>query len=102
MKRKVLVLSPFVLLLLGFALMKILVSFKAEKPKRNSEINPRVVVTQLVSLGNVPAHLTTFGTLATSQPVSLISEVSGTIQAGNVPFQPAQSFKKRGSAPKSR
>ncbi len=94
MKRKVLVLSPFVLLLLGFALMKILVSFKAEKPKRNSEINPRVVVTQLVSLGNVPAHLTTFGTLATSQPVSLISEVSGTIQAGNVPFQPAQSFKK--------
>ncbi|NQV49405.1 MAG: HlyD family efflux transporter periplasmic adaptor subunit [Candidatus Marinimicrobia bacterium] len=94
MKRKMLVLSPLILLLVGFALMKVLVSFKAEKPKRNSEIKPRVVATQVVSLSNVPARLSTYGTLATSQPVTLISEVSGTILAGDVPFQPAQSFKK--------
>ncbi len=94
MKRKALILSPLILLVVGFIIMKILVSFKAEKPKRNSQVTPRVVATSVVSLGEVPAKLTTYGTLASSQPVSLISEVSGTLQAGDIPFQPAQSFKK--------
>ena len=74
--------------------MKILFSFKAEKPKRNSQITPRIVATSVVSLGEVPAKLTTYGTLASSQPVTLISEVSGTLQAGDIAFQPAQSFKR--------
>ncbi|MBC8376071.1 MAG: HlyD family efflux transporter periplasmic adaptor subunit [FCB group bacterium] len=94
MKRKALVLTPLVLLVGGFIIMKILFSFKAEKPKRNAQITPRIVVTTVVSLGEVPAKLTTYGTLASSQPVSLISEVSGTLQAGDIPFQPAQSFKR--------
>ncbi|MBT3253759.1 MAG: HlyD family efflux transporter periplasmic adaptor subunit [Candidatus Marinimicrobia bacterium] len=94
MKRKALILSPLVLLVGGFIIMKILFSFKAEKPKRNSQITPRIVATSVVSLGEVPAKLTTYGTLASSQPVTLISEVSGTLQAGDIAFQPAQSFKR--------
>ena len=94
MKRKALILSPLVLLVGGFIIMKILFSFKAEKPKRNSQITPRIVATSVVSLGEVPAKLTTYGTLASSQPVKLISEVSGTLQAGDIAFQPAQSFKR--------
>ena len=94
MKRKVLVISPILLLVIGFILMKVLMSFKAEKPKRNSQLKPRVVATELVVLSDVSAHLKTFGTLASSQPVTLISEVSGTLQPGNVTFQPAQSFSK--------
>lgn len=93
MKRKILVLSPLLLLFIGFVLMRVLSSFKDEKPKRSSQIRPRTVAAAIVELKEVPAHLTTFGTLASSQPVTLISEVSGTLQAGDIKFQPAQSFK---------
>ncbi len=94
MKRKILVISPIVLLVVGYLIMQVLLSFKEDKPKRSSQVRPRVVATQLVILGEVPAKLTTFGSLASSQPVTLISEVSGTIQAGDIPFQSSQSFKK--------
>ncbi len=94
MKRKVLVISPILVLVIGFVIMKVLVSFKEDKPKRNSQVKPRIVATKAVELGDVPARLKTFGTLATSQPISLISEVSGKLQPGDVVFQPAQSFNK--------
>ncbi|NQV16431.1 efflux RND transporter periplasmic adaptor subunit [bacterium] len=94
MKRKILVLAPLILILFGIVSMRLLSSFEDEKPKRNTQIKPRVVATEIVSLGDVPAKLTTFGTLASSQPISLTSEVSGTLQPGDIPFLPAQSFKK--------
>lgn len=94
MKRKLIVLSPVIILLLAFLVMKVLSSFKDEQPKRGAMVKPRLVETQIVALDDVPASLTTFGTLASSQPVTLISEVSGTLKAGNIKFQPAQSFKK--------
>ena len=94
MKRKLIVLSPVILVVLGFAVMKVLMSFKEDQPKRSAVVKPRLVETQIVELGDVPASLTTFGTLASSQPVSLISEVSGTLKSGTIKFQPAQSFKK--------
>jgi len=94
MKRKLIVVSPLIILILAFLVMKVLGSFKAEQPKRSAVVKPRLVETQIVELGDVPASLTTFGTLASSQPVSLISEVSGTLKPGTIKFQPAQSFKK--------
>jgi len=94
MKRKLIVLSPLIILVLAYLVMKVLASFKDEPSKRVASVKPRMVETRIVSLGDVPASLTTFGTLASSQPVSLISEVSGTLQAGAIKFQPAQSFKK--------
>lgn len=94
MNRKLTVLAPIILLVVGIIVMRLLMSFKEEAPKRSSQIHPRAVTTSLVSKGDVAAQLTTFGTLASSQPVTLISEVSGTLQAGDISFQPAQSFKK--------
>jgi len=94
MKRKVILIVPVILILVGFLIMRVLMSFKEEQPKRNAMIKPRSVETQIIRLGEVPATLTTYGTLASSQPISLISEVSGTLQTGDVKFQPAQSFKK--------
>jgi len=94
MKRKLIVVSPLIILVLAFLVMKVLTSFKEEQPKRSATVKPRLVETQIVELGDVPASLTTFGTLASSQPVSLISEVSGTLKPGTIKFQPAQSFKK--------
>ncbi len=94
MKRKLIVLSPVIILVVAYLVMMILMSFKIEQPKRTAMVNPRLVETRIVELGDVPATLTTFGTLASSQPVSLISEVSGTLKPGTIKFQPAQSFKK--------
>lgn len=94
MKRKLLVLSPIIILVIAYVAMKLLASFKEEKPKRSAMVKPRLVETKVVTLADIPASLVTFGTLASSQPVSLISEVSGTLQAGSVKFQPSQSFKK--------
>lgn len=94
MKRKLLVLSPLIILVLAYVTMKLLASFKEEKPKRSATVKPRVVETEIVALEDVPASLVTFGTLSSSQPVTLISEVSGTLLSGNVKFQPSQSFNK--------
>lgn len=94
MKRKIIVLSPIIVLVVGFILMRVLSSFKEEKPKRASQIRPRLVNTEVIQLADVPATLSTFGTLESSQPVTLISEVSGTLQEGAIKFQPAQSFNK--------
>ena len=94
MKRKLIVISPVIILILAYLIMKVLSSFKEEQPKRTAMVKPRLVETQIVKLGDVKASLTTFGTLASSQPVTLISEVSGTLKSGTIKFQPAQSFKK--------
>ena len=94
MKRKLIVMSPVIIVVLAYLIMKVLTSFKEEQPKRTAVVKPRLVETQIVDLGDVQASLKTFGTLASSQPVSLISEVSGTLKPGTIKFQPAQSFKK--------
>lgn len=94
MKRKLIVLSPLVLLLIGFIAMRVLSSFQDEKPKRPTVVRPKVVETAVVELQDVNAKLVTYGTIASKQPVTLISEVSGTLLEGDLPFQPAQAFKK--------
>ena len=94
MKRKLLILSPLIVLVVGFIAMKVLGSFKEEKPKRTPQIRPRIVNADVVVNSDVPARLSTFGTLESSQPVLLISEASGKLMQGNVKFQPAQTFKK--------
>jgi len=94
MKKIAIILTPIVLLVLGFVTMRVLSSFKEEKPKRSVPIQPRIVETSVVELEEVSARLVTYGTLASRQPVNLIAEVSGTIMEGDIPFQPAQSFRK--------
>ena len=94
MKRKILVLLPILLLALGFFLMRTLISLREEEPKREAPIRPRIVDTKVVQLGDIPAQLVAYGRIASTQPVTLISEVNGTLIKGDVPFQPGQSFKK--------
>ena len=59
MKRKLIVVSPLIILVLAFLVMKVLTSFKEEQPKRSATVKPRLVETQIVELGDVPASLTT-------------------------------------------
>lgn len=70
------------------------IALKKDSSHRPATIRPRVVETQVVSLGDVPAGITAFGRVTSSQPISLTAEVPGELMAGTVPFQPAQDFSK--------
>jgi membrane fusion protein, multidrug efflux system len=93
MKWKV-VLIPLLILVFGFVTMRVLFSFKKEPEKREVVIQPKIVETEVVSLSDVPSEIIAFGRLMSAQPVILYSEVSGIIEKGTIPFQPAQPFKK--------
>lgn len=94
MKRKILIVSPIVILIIGFIAMRVLISMKKEPPKRPAVVRPRMVAAQVVHLKDIPAQITAYGRLMSAQPITLFSEVAGEIMPGTVPFQPAQSFKK--------
>ena len=83
---------PVMILLGGFLLMMGLLSLKTEPSKRTPELKPKIVETATVKLGPVATEITAYGRVASAQPVTLYAEVSGTLEAGDVPFQPAQSF----------
>jgi len=94
MKRKILIILPIVILIIGFIAMRVLISMKKEPPKRPTVACPRIFAAQVVELKDIPSQVTAYGRLMSAQPITLFSEVSGEIMRGSVPFQPAQSFKK--------
>ncbi len=94
MKRKILIILPIVILIVGFIAMRVLISMKKEPPKRAMVARPKIVAAEVVELKDIPSQITAYGRLMSAQPITLFSEVSGEIMWGNVPFQPAQSFKK--------
>ena len=94
MKRKILIILPIVILIVGFIAMRILISMKKEPPKRATVARPKIVAAEVVALKDIPSQVTAYGRLMSAQPITLFSEVSGEIMRGSVPFQPAQSFKK--------
>lgn len=93
MKWKILI-WPISILIVGFILMQILLSFKSDQPRRVPQSQPKMVNADIVNLSTVPSEIIAFGRLKTAQPVILYSEVSGILMEGRVTFQPAQSFNK--------
>lgn len=87
-------LIPAAILVIGFLLMRLLLSFREEPEKRKPLIRPKLVDAKVVSLEDVPSEIIAYGRLTSAQPVILYSEVAGIIEEGNIAFQPAQSFKK--------
>jgi len=78
----------------GFILMFFLISLRGESPKKQLELRTKIVDAVVVQPADVQPVITAYGKVTSAQPVQLISEVSGELQQGTVPFQPAQSFKK--------
>jgi multidrug efflux pump subunit AcrA (membrane-fusion protein) len=93
MKKK-LVLIPLGIIIFGFIIMMILQTFKEDLPQAKALPQVKFVNVEVIQLESVPTKITGYGRLVTSQPVILYSEVNGTLVSGNIPFQPAQSFKK--------
>ncbi|MBW1854702.1 MAG: hypothetical protein JRJ00_08505 [Deltaproteobacteria bacterium] len=73
--------------------MQLLSGFKTPPSKKQPKPIIKIVETRTVTLGEVPAEVIAYGRLASSQPVILYSEVEGTLEHGDLPFRPGQSFK---------
>jgi membrane fusion protein, multidrug efflux system len=94
MRKKVFIVLPFFILLAGFIAMKVLVGLKEEIPEKEIKPHSKTVQAAVVRLKDIPAEITAYGRLTSSQPVIMFSEVNGTLMKGNVDFKPAQLFKK--------
>ena len=94
MRKKVFIVLPFFILLAGFIAMKVLVGLKEEVPEKEIKPHSKTVQAAVVRLKDIPAEITAYGRLTSSQPVIMFSEVNGTLMKGNVDFKPAQLFKK--------
>lgn len=94
MRRKIFFLLPVLILVGGFLSMQFLSSFKKTPAKEKPKQSVKIVETETVALGDVPAEIVTYGRLASSQPVILYSEVDGTLERGDLSFRPGQSFKR--------
>ena len=94
MRKKVFIVLPFFILLAGFIAMKVLVGLKKEIPEKEIKPHSKTVQAAVVRLKDIPAEITAYGRLTSSQPVIMFSEVNGTLMKGNVDFKPAQLFKK--------
>ena len=94
MKRATKILLPVLIIVAGFLIMIALMSFRTEPPRREAQLQPRVVEARQVALTDVTSEVVAYGRVTSSEPVDLYSEVSGVLTEGNVPFRPAQSFKR--------
>lgn len=94
MIRKGPILASAAVLIAGVMLMYLFLGMREEQSRRTPPVSARLVETEVVKLQSVAAKIDAFGILSSAQPVSLMAEVSGVIQKGDVPFRPAQRFKR--------
>ncbi|PKK83189.1 MAG: hypothetical protein CVT49_09760 [candidate division Zixibacteria bacterium HGW-Zixibacteria-1] len=94
MKKRVIFLIPVLILAGGFAAMMILISMRSDVPRRAPEARPKFVEILVAHPERIVTTVSGLGKVVSAQPVDLYSEVVGTLMPGNIPFRPAQSFKK--------
>ncbi|MEW5924935.1 MAG: efflux RND transporter periplasmic adaptor subunit [Candidatus Zixiibacteriota bacterium] len=94
MKKRIVFLIPVLILVGGFAAMMILISMRSDVPRRTPEPRPKFVEVMVAHPERKVATVSGLGRVTSAQPVDLYSEVVGTLMPGDIPFQPAQSFKK--------
>ena len=85
---------PVAIVLASVLIMIALFRIGDDQPKRKHTVRFKSVEARVVHLKSIPTEITVYGRLVSSEPVTLVSEVSGTIEKGTVPFLPGQSFKR--------
>lgn len=84
---------PVIVLIAGFVLMRFLFSFGVEAEKRKPAPRIKYAESVVVELGEVKSEIMGYGRLTSSQAISLISEVAGNIERGDVEFKPGTKFR---------
>ncbi|MCZ7555326.1 MAG: efflux RND transporter periplasmic adaptor subunit [Bacteroidia bacterium] len=85
---------PILILGAGFVLMQVLAGMKEEPPRRPPAKMVKPVDATVIRLSAMAVEIEALGRVVSSQPVQLISEVSGLAETGDVPFKPAQRFRR--------
>lgn len=88
------IIIPIIILLGGFGLMLLLLGMRGNSPRKPAAPRPKIVSAELVKLQDLPTEITAYGRIRSAQPIEIYSEVSGVLMSGDIPYQPAQSFKK--------
>lgn len=92
-KRKIIIIA--IMLLAGSVIaMKVLSSFKTEKPRRSPKENIRFVKVDTVQYRAISSKVVANGRLESSQQVEVITEVQGKILSGDVDLKKGGTFKK--------
>ncbi|MDF1543591.1 MAG: efflux RND transporter periplasmic adaptor subunit [bacterium] len=85
---------PVLILAVGAISMFFLLGLKDDAPRHTPEIRAKLVGAEVVKLQSLPTEIGGLGRVTSSQPVELVSEVSGKLKNGDIPFMPGQSFTK--------
>lgn len=94
MNKMMRILIPVAILICGGLIMWLFLNLGGDKSKRGNQPQTKVVDTKIVRLASTPAKILGYGRVTSVQPIQLYSEVSGVLKAGDITFQPAQSFNK--------
>jgi len=94
MKKSSRIVAPVLILMVSLLAMWGLLSLKKDPPRRPPEEHTKVVETTVVQMQPVQTRIIAFGRVTSSQPVTLVSEVAGILETGDIPFKPGQSFSK--------
>jgi multidrug efflux pump subunit AcrA (membrane-fusion protein) len=78
----------------GILIMMVLLGMKEDPPQRPARQRPKIVTTEVVTLGPVAPEITAYGRVTSARPVELYAEAAGTLERGEVPFRPAQAFER--------
>ncbi len=94
MKKRIFYILPVIILVGGFLIMQLLAGMK-EEPERRAPSRPaKRVLSEIVTMGQTPTTVMALGRLVSSEPVQIISEVSGVLEGGDVPFKPGERFRR--------
>ncbi|MBR9974064.1 MAG: efflux RND transporter periplasmic adaptor subunit [Bacteroidetes bacterium] len=93
-KRLIFIVLPIAVLALGYILMQLFTSMREEPTRRRPPVLVRSVEARVIDSGAVPTTIEAIGRVTSTQPVQLVSEVAGLLQAGKPAFLPGQRFRK--------
>lgn len=93
-KRIIIMVSLLFIILMGYGLMKYLISLKAEPPARKPQTAKRFVKAEVVNYSRIVSPASESGRLYSMAEIDIIAEASGRIEPGEVPLKKGAGFSK--------
>lgn len=94
MKRGKMILVFIIIIGGGFAAMMFFLGLRSDVPRKEPKARPKIVNITIAHPEPKSTTIKGLGQLTSAQPIDIYSEVDGIIMAGEIPFKPAQSFKR--------
>ncbi len=92
-KKLIIILAGVGIIVSAFAIMIVFINFKQDPPKRPPIEKVRAVNAEPIRYSNHTTEIFASGRVVSKSEIVLSAEVSGKIEAGDIPFKTGQSFK---------